>query len=244
MSASDNPSDKASQGLFPGTLNVFLHGLIGVLNNENGIELLIPDVGPEHAYRFGEFLGEVTLPPSTAPYDITGIEGGDPAPFPPDAHLCTSHRKPVCAEAPLYARIKLPHPVSVHSYLKVDLTDVIEDPYPHMYRDENGKTWGTLTPVLEYSFCDPRDVSIGADPVNVAPILSDKHQRWYMNLHIFAEEDLERPESHTSNGFDAIAKLVRFRIGSPLEYYLEYPGCDQGRAASWYDEPRVSQPRS
>jgi hypothetical protein len=214
--------------VFPaGTLYVFLHGLIGVLNNKWGIELLIPDVGPSHAYRFGEFLGEVTLPPSPAPYYVTGIEQGSFAPFPGDTHLCTNKLRPVCGGAALYARIKLPHPKCVHSYLKVDLTDVIEDPQPHLCGDGKGKIFGTMTPVLEYSFQDPRDVLFAGDILNVAPIWSDG--RWFMNLHIFAEEDLERPEDHTIGGFDAIAKLFDFESAPRLISVSNIPAAKKGK---------------
>jgi hypothetical protein len=211
MSASDCCSDPSPQGCFPGTLYVFLHGLIGVYNQSTSTELLIPNVGPDHAYRFGEFLGEVTLPPSPAPYYVTGITGSSSLLFPPDQHLCTQQLKPVCSEALVYARIKLPPPLCVHSYLTVDLTDVIEDPYPHLYKGGNGRITGTMTPVLEYRFRDPREVLFGGDSLNVAPISIDDQEQWFMNLHIFAEEDIEQPEDHTIGGFDAIAELFDFQ---------------------------------
>jgi hypothetical protein len=216
MSAPECSSDVSPQG-FPGTFYVFLHGLIGVHNQgENGIEVVIPNVGPDHAYRFGEFLGEVTLPPSPAPYYITGIQGSKSMLFPPVEHLCTEQQKPVCAEALLYARIKLPPPLRVHSYLTVDLTNVIEDPFPHLHREAAGKITGTLTPVLEYQFSDPRLVLFGGDPLNVAPIYSHQNPGWYMNLHVISEEDLEQPEDHTIGGFDAIAQLFDFESAPRL----------------------------
>jgi hypothetical protein len=229
MSASDCCSDPSPQGCFPGTLYVFLHGLIGVSNNESGVELLIPNVGSDHAYRFGEFLGEVTLPPSPAPYHVTGIQGGNKITlFPPNEHLCTQQATDECTDAPLYARIKLPPPLRVHSYLTVDLTDVIEDPCPHLYRDAKGKITGTLTPVLEYHFRDPRVVLFGGDPLNVAPIYSPKNPGWYMNLHIISEEDLEQPEDHTIGGFDAIAQLFDFESTPRLVSVSNIPPAKKG----------------
>lgn len=212
MSVPDCPAPPSAKGKF----NVFLHGLIAIANTSHGIELIIPDVGSDHAYRFGEFLGEITLPSSPTPYHVTGITGSPQAPF-PDDHVCTLAEKPVCSEAAAYARIKLPSPIQVFSYLTVDLTDVIEDPLGALRR-KNQKITGTMTPVLQYDFCDPRRVLFGCDPLNVAPVWSTKdgEEGWYMNLHIFAEEDVEHDESHTISGFDAIAGIFDFESAPRL----------------------------
>ncbi len=216
-----------------GKLNVFLHGLIAISNDHRGIELVIPDVGSDHAYRFGEFLGEVTLPSSPAPYHVTGITGATPAPFSTD-HVCTTKQKDICSEASAYARIILPSPIQVFSYLKVNLTDVIEDPLGALQRNSDGTITGTLTPVLQYTFCDPRRVLFGCDPLNVAPVWSTKagEQGWYMNLHIFAEEDIEHDESHTISGFDAIAGIFDFESAPRLISVSNIPAPTTGKLPS------------
>lgn len=186
-----------------GTLYVFLHGLIGVLDQPSGIDLLIPNVGAVHTYRYGEFLGEVTLQPSIAPYYLRNVNPGT-ARFDPQFHLVTTSAFPVCQQPNLYARIKLPTPKCIHSVLQVNLTGVIEDPGGHF---ANPKI-ATMVPVLEYTYDDPRTLLFGCDPLAVAPI--SYGGRIYSNLHIFAEEDLERVEDHTTAGFSAVAALFEF----------------------------------
>ncbi len=194
-------------GPHEGVLYIFLHGLIGVVDQPQGIELLIPNVGTHHSYRFGEFLGEVTLQPSSASYRITGIDGGSYR-FDPAVHLVTSKFVPVCGQPNLYASIKLPLPDKIHSVLQVDLTDVIEDPCQHLAGTSRQRNIATMIPVLEYHFKDSRKLLFGGDPLNVAPIRFGHNS--YVNLHIFAEEDIERVSDHTLAGFDAVAGLFEF----------------------------------
>src|SRR5580658_9504832 len=186
-----------------GTLYVFLHGLIGIVDGPTGLDLRIPNVGAVHSYRYGEFLGEVTLQPSSAPYLISNIKGGADR-FDPREHLVTTTNFPACAQADLYARICLPFPIKIHSILQVDLTGAIEDPLGHL---PNPKI-ATMVPVLEYSYDDPRLVLFGSDPLDVAPLYHHGHA--YSSLHIFAEEDEERLEDHDIAGFSAVASLFEF----------------------------------
>jgi len=214
---------------FPGgVFYVFVHGLIAMHRCDNYIDLIIPNVGPSHSYRYGEFLGEVTLPPSPAPYHITGIEGGDPRPdgrvFDPAEHLVTNGLKTLNAEADIYARIRLPLPKVVHSYLKVNLADVIHDPLQQF--DSSGGTVGTLTPVLEYAFQDPRDILFAGQPLNVAPL--EYQSRWYINLHVFAEEDVERDDDHTIAGFDKLTSLFDFDAPPTLLAVTNIPQPSRG----------------
>jgi hypothetical protein len=200
-----------SRAPFPGTFYVFLHGLIASRRNGKFLDLLIPDVGPNHVYRYGEFLGELTLQPAAPAYQIRGIEGKESNPsqtiFPPEAHLCTNGLFGESRGSKLYARIRLPHPLQVHSYLTVDLKDVVTDPANQMAKSKTGN----MTPVLEYKFSDPRNILFGGEPLNIAPLEVDG--RWYMNLHLYAEEDVERPELHTVAGFNQLAEL--FDFGAP-----------------------------
>src|SRR5580692_10754144 len=60
-----------------GTLYIFLHGLMAIDDDGKVLRIFIPNVGTTHSYRYGEYLGEITLQPSSAPYHITGL---DPTP--------------------------------------------------------------------------------------------------------------------------------------------------------------------
>ncbi|HUA62764.1 MAG TPA: hypothetical protein VML19_28665 [Verrucomicrobiae bacterium] len=215
--ACELPTDRREE-TNEGTLYVFLHGLIGVRCHSQPptgvdptIELLIPNVGARHSYRIGEFLGETTLQPSTVPYVLRNVEPGPATTFDRTRHLVTRDLRNVCDGADIYARIILPGAATIHSLLQVDLKDVIEDPCDHF---RNCKGIATMVPVLEYSFKDPRKVALGGERLNVAPI--KVRGRWYMNLHIFAEEDVERVDDHTLGGFDAVTALFDFDCAPKL----------------------------
>ena len=190
-----------------GTLYVFLHGLYGIVDSPSGIEVLIPDVGAAHTYRYGEFLGEVTLQPSSAAYQISNITGGQ-VHFDPNQHMVTTQSFAACSEPDLYGRIKLPLPLKIHSVVTVDLSGVIEDPRQHL----SPKKIATMVPVLEYEYADPRKILFGCDPLDVAPVFAEDQgkKRAFINLHIFAEEDLERLEDHDIAGFSAVTSLFEF----------------------------------
>jgi len=54
-------------------LNVLFHGLFVFVDRPNGIEVLIPDMGADHVYRAGEWLGETTL--ARGSYELSGVSG-------------------------------------------------------------------------------------------------------------------------------------------------------------------------
>jgi hypothetical protein len=109
----------------------------------------------------------------------------------------------------LYARIHLPVPVDIHSVRAVDLNDAILDPQNHF---KNKTT--TMVQVLEYRYWDFRKLMFGGEYLNIAPV--ECEGGLYTNLHIFAEEDQERPDDHTVNGFAALIQLFQFQYPPTL----------------------------
>jgi hypothetical protein len=194
-------------------MNIFLHGLMGIHVKPSGIDILIPDVGSDHAYRYGEFLGEVTLAPSTASYHVSGLDKGTVSAFNPAEHIVAGGIA-LCDQPNLYATICLPPPAVIYSVLKVDLSGLLEDPLNHIV-SSSGPNIATLIPVLAYTFQDPHKILFGCEPLNVAPILGSDGV-WYVNLHIFAEEDFERDDQHSLDGFDAVAGLFDFPCAPKL----------------------------
>lgn len=201
MPSTTTPNPKA------GTLNVFLHGLFTILDRSKGLEILIPDVGSSHAYRAGEFLGETNFPPSKAPLRLEGVQGGT-AHFDKTVNLVASGVQRV-AKGKVYATLKFPTPREIYSRRPVDLTDSLKD-------DGNVFSSKTvsLVQVLAYSYEDFDLVLFGGQPVQIAPlIMTDGTQ--FMNLHIFAEEDMEHDDSHTINGFKAVVSLLKIKAPAP-----------------------------
>jgi hypothetical protein len=186
----------------PGTLNVFLHGLFTILDRDNGLEILIPDMGPSHAYRKGEFLGEVDFPPTADPISLENVTGGA-AHFDSLVNL-VAHGVPPLPAGKVYARLQFPLPLQIFSKRSVDLTDSLVDPG----RVFSSKTV-SLVQVLTYGYADNTQIKLGGEFLTstVAPLLGPDNKQ-YVNLHIFAEEDAPRDPSHTIDGFNAIVSLL------------------------------------
>ena len=208
-----------------GIFNVFLHGLTvsnaktlpGVFNPIKGynqcgrsyttsvLDVHMPNIGFHHCYRYGEFLGEVSIQPAASPYWITNIIGGC-AIFDPCQSLVVN--APLCRNPDIYATIRLPLPQCIYYMMQVDLTPVLEDPQPLFLP---GHKTMAMVPVLVYTFKDFRKILFGGSPLNVAPV--EYGGCLYVNLHIFAEEDRKRPDFHTIVGFDKALSL--FEIPDP-----------------------------
>jgi hypothetical protein len=208
-----------------GIFNVFLHGLtVCNANTLHGIhhpikgyqqcppdhatsvlDIHIPNMGFQHCYRYGEFLGEVSIQPAASPYWITNIIGGCKR-FDPNKSLVVN--APLCRNPDIYATIRLPLPQEICYMMQVDLDPVLEDP-GQLFAP--GQKTMAMVPVLVYTFEDFRRILFGGSPLNVSPV--EHGDELYVNLHIFAEEDRQRPDFHTIVGFDKALSL--FDIPDP-----------------------------
>jgi hypothetical protein len=99
-------------------VNVFVHGLALCVPGKSIVDVLIPNMGSDHTYKAGSFLGEYLLKPRplTLPYFLTGVEPGS-ATFDRQQNCCLyADRFDVHASAEdLWARITFPQPPEILS---------------------------------------------------------------------------------------------------------------------------------
>jgi hypothetical protein len=181
-------------------LYVFLHGLFGIVDHPDGLEVLMPHV-PEHSYRAGPFMGETHLRPRPHgnPY-ILKVPAGQ-AQFDTKSHLAVSKRAADTNIGPseFHARITMPLPHHIHYIGKVDLSSLVQD-------DQNlliSKVAALLI-VLEYKFSDPAEISLEGHRYIAQCDPADGNSA---SLHFFSEEDATQPSGHRSMGFTAVTNL-------------------------------------
>ncbi len=182
-------------------LNVVLHGLYLLVQRKGSCEILIPDMGAEHTYRAGEFLGERVLAPGT--YFLTGVKNGD-GPCNSGEFMFVQGCNPVTEPTPLYARIITPTPKCVENLGQVHLTsgELQVDPSVRL----SSMTVSALQ-VLKFEIADgdPRNVRLGTHwfTKSVQQFGDDV----YMSLHIFSAPDRPEIPSHTDKGFSALVAM-------------------------------------
>jgi hypothetical protein len=185
-------------------LNVLFHGLFVFYDKPDEIEVLIPDMGDDHVYRAGEWLGELELPRSKDPYVLSGVSG-DGGTFTPAMNLIVADAPPSNGDDGVYARIQVPRPNKITSLRQVQLrADCVTGP------DKDLIAPSTISAEQVFTY----DIDDG-DPTNVK--LGDHYMTnsaqqfgndFFMNLHILAEPDhLVRPQ-HPVDGFDMAISLI------------------------------------
>jgi hypothetical protein len=186
-------------------LNVLFHGLFVFVEKETEIEVLIPDMGSDHVYRAGEWLGEITLQPDKV-YELTGVTGGGGA-FAPDKNMIVRDLPASTGKKGVCARLKLLRPKNITSLRPVTLGPdclTIED-------EKNLVTSRTVSAEHVFTYDidndDPTQVKLG-DHVMSTSAQKFKDGDFYMNLHIIAGPDHAEQEPHVKGGFDRAIELI------------------------------------
>jgi hypothetical protein len=185
-------------------LNVILHGLYCLVERPTSVEVLMPDMGAEHTYRAGEWLGELVLAPGT--YFLGGVLAGN-ARRDPAKNIVFLGCQPAANPDGLYARIVMPtphcfshlRPVTLHS------SDLTLDPSIKI-SSYTISTAQVLTYQIECE--DPNRVTLGCHRFtkSVQTFGNDN----YMSLHIFSAPDVDELPSHVQAAF---AKLMAMGEG-------------------------------
>jgi hypothetical protein len=179
-----------------------------MVQRSTGIEILIPDMGTEHTYRAGEWLGERVLASGT--YFLSGVV--------PENGLCNEKQnvivqscQPVVSPSSLYARIIMPRPHCFHHLGQVPLR---EDADLHVDSSITikGHTAGTpytlsTLQVLKYAIVDndPKNVRLGCHEFTKSA--QEFGDDFYMSLHIFAAPDGPEIGTHAQGGFATVVAM-------------------------------------
>jgi hypothetical protein len=200
-------STKAKTTPIPGEVNVILRGLFLLSQSKAGIEVLIPNMGPEHVYRTGGFLNETSLAPMpyAKPYQLFGVERHpvDPAIFPRDVNIVLRGYPTDEFATPedLHARILLPPPHAITSLRPmVDGFEAEQDAFDLV---DGNKTCGVQ--VLHYRSPDIQKVYLSGHP-NLVPFPEGAPK--YANLHVVSEPEAAFSQHHVQQGFDRLINLM------------------------------------
>jgi hypothetical protein len=181
-------------------LNVIFHGLFVFVERPDIIEVLIPDMGAQHVYRAGEWLGETTFAPGH--YELTGTSsGGDP--FDGTKNLIFTGLEPESSDDGVYARLTLRRPKKIYSLRPITL-----DQSSLSLQSEDlvsSRTVSTIQ-VFNYTIDDPTQVKLSDHPINTSAELVNGS--FFMSLHIIAGPDQPELPEHTQLGFSSAIGLL------------------------------------
>lgn len=181
------------------TLNVILHGLFALAEKEDHILAMAPDLGGQHVFRAGSWLGESEL--QRGIYWLSGVNAG-PGVFDPARNLILEN-KTVSAQAPskAYATICFRRPREIHSVRPVTI-----DPAKDFTGGDAGSVRSTQLATIQILVYDCENLSaVRLSGHTWEPPQDDETP--VFNLHIFSEEDVKPDESHAIGAFDQAVAL-------------------------------------
>jgi hypothetical protein len=196
----------------PGTVNVIFRGMFLFIQRKKMIDILIPNIGSEHVYRAGLFLGETNLANRSIadPYLLLGTNKG--MGFIPDVVFEDYDYRDTLTMDEAWARIVLPKPHKVYA-LRPTLHGVSAvDPFGLV----NNQNFNTIH-IFQYAAADLRAVYLrGHSTPNIDdPGIHAVGSNNFLNLHVLAEpEDLGSNMFHPIHGFERLMNLMHGLNGS------------------------------
>lgn len=206
-------------------LNVIFHGLIvfvqrrDVDNKRNGVRALIPNMGPNHAYLAGNWLGEIALASGT--YELRGVKAGT-AKFDSQRHTMMegAFQRPALTTHDCWVSIEMPQPHLIWSTRHVILD--AEDGRGNPIRMPAAHTH-VMTFQVDGAL---HDVRLGEHPW--AP--DADHVSTFANLHVFASPESRPRVSHHVDEFHLANTLlhnVDLRLTQPPPHLPPIPPRNQ-----------------
>jgi hypothetical protein len=183
------------------TLNVLLHGLFVIVDREDYLLALAPDLDGQHVYRAGNFLGCTEL--HRGMYRLAGVDPGGKANFNPDLNFILQDKvlKPDASHL-AHATILFRRPQQIFSLRPVVFR-------PEDFTGADKKFAGGLaatTQVLVYSCPSLPSVRLVGHPWLPPQTPGDGP----FNLHIYSEEDTRIGLlKHHQNALDRLAGLFQ-----------------------------------
>ena len=189
----------------PGIVNVIFRGMFLFLQRKQMIDVLIPNIGTEHVYRAGLFLGETSLTPRPIgePYVLRGVELGAEG-FPSLPFGGYRYRSNITQDD-VWARVVVPRPFKLYSLRPTAFGVSAEDPWG-LVDDKNFD----IMHVLQYKAEDLRAVHLARHSVpNVDdPGIHTMDGHSFLNIHIVSEPEVQGASMHHPiHGFQKLMDL-------------------------------------
>src|SRR6266576_2633998 len=133
----------------PGTLNVIFHGLFGLMENKDSIDMLIPNLGTEHVYRAGNWLGELELSPGL--YALEGVTPGNAAFNRKHNIIVDGLRLSREPNRQPYATLRFPRPQRIASLMRRKASELMEN------RGKLRLNWNEVPTLQVFHYSFPTD---------------------------------------------------------------------------------------
>jgi len=189
------------------TLYVICHGALAILQTEQNLILMIPDMGSKHTYRVGTWLAETTIEKGSS-FVLENVIGGSGS----VPNLLDRHPGQSTATQRPYATFTFPRPRQVHSLFQCTIPKdtLISAPGSAALTAD---VIVPYLPILEYGY------SITPQLGNVWPVSLDELTGLPDNpltLHIYAEDEVALDDSHAVDAFNMTCQLLGLDVSLPL----------------------------
>jgi hypothetical protein len=203
----------AIPGTGNGTLYVFIHGLICLVQRPGDFLGLIPDLGDDHTYRVGDWLVELPMT-RDAKMTLTGVTGGTAG---LGSAITVVPKAAINSSVRLFASIELPRPVEeVKSFRRTEIpAAMLYGPGTATLASGNASIVIAALHVFKYTFNDLSEVLLEGGGWGPPTVFRDSR---VATLHLFAEPEQLRPPRHQTDEFRTAAQLlsVDVSISSPV----------------------------
>ncbi len=188
-----------------GTVNVIFRGMFLFYQRPHMIDVLIPNIGPEHVYRAGLFLGETSLVarPIAEPYVLRGATLGTAGL--PDATFAGYPLRSDITQEDVWARVVVPRPDSLLRLRPTAFGVSAEDPWALV----DGNNFPIMY-VMRYHAADLRRVHLArhAAPNVDDPGIQTIDGHNFLNIHIVSEPEVQGGGmAHPIHGFQKLMNL-------------------------------------
>ncbi len=188
-----------------GIVNVIFRGMFLFFQRKHMIDILIPNIGSEHVYRAGFFLGETSMRPRPLgePYVLRGVDLGG-AGFSAIPFEDYPYRSDIGPDA-VWARVVVPRPFKIHSLRPTAFGVSAEDPWGLV-----DKKNFDIMHVMQFHAKDLRAVHLArhTTPNVDDPGIHVVGDTSYLNIHVVSEPEIQGSSMHHPiRGFQMLMNL-------------------------------------
>jgi len=198
-----------------GTLFVFLHGMICLVETPDQYLGLVVDMGQDHSYRMGDWLTELPF----ARGSVFSLQGVEAAAASLDATKISVIDRPLFPSPRVFATMRFPKPRAIHSLRRtpVAIANLTGAGVAQVSQPQLNTIVIAGLQVLEYDFADLKLVNL--PPSDWAPTLVNGKA----TLHFYAEPESPKPPQHQVDEFQRTAGLFLDLDLSTTQTFLTAP---------------------
>lgn len=199
----------------PGTLFVFLHGMIVLVETATEYLGLVVDMGKDHSYRMGDWLTEIPFNRGNV-YALQGVEPGSAS---LDATKITVINLPLFPSPHVFATMRFPKPKAIYSLRRtpIPVSNIQGAAVAHLNTPQPNSLVIAALQLLQYDFEDLKTLAI--PPSDWVPTRVDG----IATLHFYAEPESPKPPQHQKDEFQISAGMFSGMALSTESTFLTAP---------------------